>query len=71
MTQLPERINVIRTVTYHVPSIVQDMNLSHGEFDPKSVDEIIEFISDWVEEDLRAPISRHDVVYQDENGNEL
>ena len=46
MTQLPERINVIRTVTYHVPSIVQDMNLDHGEFDPKSVDEIIEFISD-------------------------
>ena len=71
MTQLPERINVIRTVTYHVPSIVQDMNLDHGEFDPKSVDEIIEFISDWVEEDMRAPISRHDVVYQDENGEEL
>jgi hypothetical protein len=47
------------------------MNLSHGDWEPRSVDEIIEFISDWVEEDLRAPISRHDVVYQDENGEEL
>jgi len=68
---LPERINVIRTVTYHVPSIIQDMNLSNGDWEPRSVDEVIEFISDWVEEDLRAPISRHDLVYEDENGEEL
>ena len=69
--RMPKEIHVTRTVTYHVPSIIQDMNLDHGEFEPKSVDEIIEFISDWVEEDMRAPISRHDVVYQDENGEEL
>jgi hypothetical protein len=68
---LPERINVIRTVTYHVPTIIQDMNVSNGDWEPRSVDEVIEFISDWVEEDLRAPISRHDLVYQDENGDEL
>ena len=71
MTELPERINVIRTVTYHVPSIVQDANLLGMEWEPKDVEDIIEFISDWVEEDLRAPISRHDLVYQDENGDEL
>ena len=69
--RMPKEIHVTRTVTYHVPSIIQDMNLDHGEFEPKSVDEIIEFISDWVEEDMRAPISRHDVVFQDENGEEL
>jgi hypothetical protein len=32
---------------------------------------VLEYIEDWVEEDMRAPLSRHDLVYQDEDGNEL
>ena len=69
MSDLPERINVMRTVTYYVPDIVTSME-ELGEED-LSIDRVLDYISDWVEEDLTAPLSRHDVVYQDENGEEL
>jgi hypothetical protein len=66
---LPERINVIRTVTYDVPGIVDSLKeMGEEEID---MDRILEYIEDWVAEDLTAPLSRHDVIYQDENGEEL
>jgi hypothetical protein len=69
METLPERINVIRTVTYDVPGIVDSLKeMGEEEID---MDRILEYIEDWVAEDLTAPLSRHDVIYQDENGEEL
>jgi hypothetical protein len=66
---LPEHINVIRTVSYHVPDIVDSLKeMGEEEID---MDRILEYIEDWVAEDLTAPLSRHDVIYQDENGEEL
>lgn len=72
MNDLPERINVIRTVTYDVPSIVSDIRtmLDDHHHNP-DLAEVMEYIEEWVAEDLTAPLSRHDVVYQDENGLEL
>lgn len=72
MNDLPERINVIRTVTYDVPALVD--NLQEMNDDPNyqpDLEDIIDYIQDWVYEDMTSPLSRHDVVYQDENGNEL
>ena len=69
METLPERINVIRTVTYYVPDIVASLE-DMGE-ESLDIDRVMEYIEDWVEEDMRAPISRHDITYQDENGQEL
>ena len=69
MTDLPERINVSRTITYDVSRVVED--LKEMEVEPIDIDTIIHYISEWVEEDMRAPLSRHDIVYQDENGQEL
>mgnify|MGYP006911557975 CR=1 FL=1 len=66
---LPERINVIRTVTYYVPDIVASLE-DMGEED-LNIDRVLDYISDWVDEDMSAPPSRHDLVYQDENGEEL
>ena len=65
---LPERINVIKTVTYHVPSIIQDMNQNNIEWLPQDVDDVLEFIEDWVAEDFG---SLSGLVFQDENGNVL
>jgi hypothetical protein len=66
---LPERINVIRSITYDVSKVVED--LKEMEVEPIDLDTVIHYIAEWVEEDMRAPISRHDIVYQDENGVEL
>jgi hypothetical protein len=65
---LPERINVIKTVTYHVPSIIQDMNQNNAEWIPQDVDDVLEFIEEWVAEDFGGLSG---LVFQDENGNEL
>lgn len=66
---LPERINVIRTVSYDVPKLISDLeDMGVEDID---LDTLMEYIEDWVAEDMSAPPSRHDLVYQDENGNEL
>jgi hypothetical protein len=69
METLPERINVIRTVTYDVQSVIKD--LEEMEVEPIDLETVMNYITEWVEEDMRAPISRHDIIYQDENGQEL
>jgi hypothetical protein len=69
METLPERINVIRSITYDVAKVVED--LKEMEVEPIDIDTVINYITEWVEEDMRAPLSRHDLVYQDEDGNEL
>ena len=66
---LPKRINVIRTVTYSVPDIVT--SLEEMDMEDIDLDVVMEYIQEWVYEDMSSPPSRHDIVYQDENGNEL
>ena len=69
METLPERINVVRSITYDVPALIKD--LEEMGVDPIDLDTIMDYITEWVEEDMRAPISRHDITYQDENGESL
>jgi hypothetical protein len=69
METLPERINVVRSITYDVPALTKD--LEEMGVDPIDLDTIMDYIAEWVGEDMRAPISRHDITYLDENGQEL
>ncbi len=69
METMPERINVVRSITYDVPAVIKD--LKEMDVDPIDIDTVIHYITEWVEEDMRAPISRHDLTYLDENGQEL
>ena len=66
---LPERINVIRSITYDVSQVVDE--LKDMAVEPIDIDTVIHYITEWVEEDMRAPLSRHDLTYLDENGSEL
>ena len=66
---LPERINAIKTITYDVPAIVE--SLEDMGMEDIDLDVVMEYIQEWVYEDMSSPPSRHDIVYQDENGNEL
>ena len=69
METLPERINVIRSMSYDVSKVVED--LKEMEVDLIDLETVMNYIAEWVEEDMRAPISRHDITYLDENGQEL
>lgn len=67
---LPERINAMRVVTYYVPDIVTSLKEMNDDpnFEP-DIDEVMEYIEDWVNEDLADP--NCGITYQDENGEEL
>jgi hypothetical protein len=71
MIDMPERVNVIRTMTYNIPLIIEGMK-ELGWTDEEITEDIIyQYIEDCVDEDFRNPPSRHDMVWQDENGEEL
>jgi hypothetical protein len=63
---MPEYINAIKTVTYHVPAIVEslvEMGMEDIDFDV-----VFEFIQEWVFEDFGGDSG---IIFQDENGEEL
>ena len=70
METLPEKINVIRSITYDVSSIVDSLKEVMGEEDI-NIDSVMEYIEDWVSEEMTAPLSRHELTYLDEYGQEL
>ena len=64
---MPKRINVMKVVTYDVEAIRRDMHNDMG-IDLDTVDDVLEFIEDWVAEDFGGLSG---LVFQDENGEEL
>ena len=86
METMPERINVIRSITYDVSKVVEDLKemevdlidletvmnyIAEWVEEDIGIDSVMEYIEDWVAEDMTAPLSRHDLTYLDENGQEL
>lgn len=78
LSKLPERINVLKVITYDVEKVVQDIvqSRSYGEDGAApgdyaveiTVDDVMEWIMDWVEEDFG---SIDGLIFQDENGEEI
>ena len=69
METMPERINVIRTISYDVQSVISD--LEEMEVEPIDLETVMNYITEWVDEVMRSPLSRHELTYLDENGQEL
>ena len=72
MSHLPERINAMKVVSYDVASIVQsiiDLNNNEITAEDITLDEILNLISGWANEDMPNPQNK--VIFQDENGEEL
>jgi hypothetical protein len=84
MSDLPERINVMKVVTYDVAGIVQQLSderdseiiydkdgsrrLSADE--PFTIEQIIDRVESYVEDDF-AGMRLSELVFQDEDGNDL
>jgi hypothetical protein len=66
-TQLPERINVMKIVTYDFQKISDDIFEATG-LRPETVTEAVDWIEDWVQEDFG---STRDLIFQDENGEDV
>lgn len=65
---LPKRINVMKVITYDVEGLRGAAMKDGGIKLFTSVDDILEYIEEWVEEDFG---SLSGLIFQDENGEEL
>jgi len=70
MTNLPERINVMRVVTYDVSNICKQIHETlEKSLDEITIEDCMNWIEDWVNEDFDGYTD--ELIYQDENGEEL
>ena len=69
-TKLPERITALVAVTYDVRQIVEDLT-AWEDVEPESVtlEQVMERVKDYATEDVFN--ARNEIVFQDENGNEV
>ena len=84
MSDLPERVNVMKIVSYDVAGIVQqlqderdseiiyDKDGSHrlSAYEPFTIEQIIDRVESYVEDDF-AGMRLSELVFQDEDGNDL
>ncbi len=67
---MPESITAMRTVTYDVQQIVED--IAEANEKPTSevtLEEVMDRIADYATEDLAY--ARNGIIYQDQNGGEV
>jgi hypothetical protein len=63
---LPERIVVTRSFTYEVEWAMED--LEHEDIEVTE-DNLYALIQRHVDEDMTSPLSRHEIIWTDENGD--
>lgn len=72
MTMQNKYITATRTFTYDVQQIIESIREINN--DPElqvSDNEIWGLVSEWAYEDMRSPASRHELIWTDEEGNEI
>jgi hypothetical protein len=81
---LPERVNVMRVVTYDVATIVEQIQADRDSEviydkdgarplsadEPITIEEVLERLEGYLADDFLG-INPNDLIIQDENGNEL
>lgn len=67
---LPKRINVMKVISYDVQDIVERLTENDETLREVELDEVVEQIRAWVEEDF--PSERiNDLIFQTEDGEDL
>ena len=74
-TKLPERINVMRVISYDVQQIVNDLIESGKEDGTVTLEDVTEYIQDLVAEDFGCGYGHtadtRNLIWQDQDGNEV
>ena len=76
MSNLPERINVMRVISYDTARVLEDIHAeTETPFDEITLEDILQRIEEWVADDFSCgyghTASTRDLIFQDENGTEL
>ena len=84
MSDLPERINVMRVITYDVASVIEQLQAERDSEvvydrhtphrlsadEPFTIDDVLERVEGYIADDFLG-INPNDLIVQDENGNDL
>ena len=67
--QMPKTVTVLRAFTYDVADIIDAMK----ELGVEDITwhDVEQQINDWAHEDLGSPVGNHELIWRDENDNEL
>ena len=69
-TKLPERINVMKVISYDVQDIVERLTENDETLRTVTLEEVMQQVEAWVEEDFPADRIK-DLIIQDQDGEEL
>ena len=71
MSKLPERINAMKFISYDVQQLVE-MLMAENDMNAEQItlEMVMDRVKDWVDEDFTQDCA-DDVIFQDENGNDL
>lgn len=70
MSNLPERINVMKVISYDVQDIVERLTENDETLRTVTLEEVMEQIEAWVQDDFPADRIK-DLIIQDQDGEEL
>ena len=71
-TELPQRINAMKIVSYDVQTIAEALMAEQKlEAHEITLEMIMDRVETWVDEDFTTQGNVSDVIYQDENGQEI
>ena len=82
---LPERVNVMRVISYDVATIVEQIKADrdseviydkHGSCrlsadEPITIEDVVDRIENYCYDDFAGEVHLRDLIFQDENGTEL
>lgn len=68
---LPERINVMKVITYDVQQIVNDLIEAGQEDGTVTLDDVMGYVEELAREDFSVDPPMRDLIFQDENGEDL
>jgi hypothetical protein len=85
MSELPERVNVMRVVSYNVADYIERIkdnrasgviydrsgSRSIADDSPITIEEVIDLIENDCYDDFAGEVRLSELIFQDENGNEL
>ena len=71
-TQLPQRINAMKVISYDVQQVAKAL-MEEQEYQAHEItlEIIMETIEDWADKDFNLQGNFSDVIFQDENGEEI
>ena len=73
--EMPQRINVMKVITYDVSEVIETIKDARNNDDEITIDDVMEYVQNMVKDDFSCgwghEANLRELIFQDENGNDL